>query len=112
MSAQRTAGGELHAEAVVARQGRRAGGHDVADAGQAGERQRVGAHGHAQARHLGQAARRDSRLAVVADPELLDRAGDDGDDVLERARQLDADDVAVAVETERAPAEHVDARVR
>jgi hypothetical protein len=86
---------------VVTRQRRVAGRHDVAQAGQAGEGQRVGPGGHAQAGHLGQAAGDQAGLAVVAEAKLLGRAGGDGDDVLERAAQLDADHVAVAVQPER-----------
>jgi hypothetical protein len=45
------------------------------------------------------------RLAVVAEPERVRRPRGDRHDVLERAAQLDAQDVAVDVEAELAPTE-------
>ena len=61
--------------------------------------------GDPEAGHLGQPAGQQPGLAVVAEPERVGGAGGDGDDVLERAAQLDAEDVAVDVEPELAPAE-------
>ena len=69
--------------------------------GEAGERQRVGAHRDPEARDLGEAAGRDRGLRVVAEPERVHRPGHDRHDVLQRTRELDADEVAVAVEAER-----------
>ena len=105
MSAQRPAPGQLDAEPVVARQRRAAGRDDVADPGQTGERQRVRPGGDPEPGHLGQAAGHQAGLAVVAEAELLGGAGGDREDVLERAAQLDADEVAVDVEPEPAAAE-------
>ena len=84
---------------------RPAGRDDVADPGQAGERERVGAGGDPEPRHLGQAAGHQPGLAVVAEPERVGRPGRDRDDVLERPAQLDAEDVLVDVQPERAAAE-------
>ena len=74
---------------------------DVADPRQPRERQRIGAGRDAQPDHLGQAARDQSRLAVVAEAQSVGSARRDRNDVLQRTAQLDPDDVGVHVEPER-----------
>ena len=105
ISAHGPALGELLAEAMVARQVRAAGRDEVAHPGEPGERERVGAGRDAEPRHLGEAAGQQPGLAVVAEAEPVGGTGRDGDDVLERAAQLDAEDVLVDVEPEPTPAE-------
>ena len=75
--------------------------------GQPGERQRVGSGRDPEPHHLGQAAGHQPGLAVVAEAEAVGGARRDGHDVLERAAQLDAEDVAVHVEPELAATEPV-----
>ncbi len=101
----RPAARQLHAESVVARQRGSAGGDDVADPRQPRERQRVGSGRRTDPHHLGEAAGHQAGLAVVAEPEAVGGARGDGHDVLERAAQLDAEDVAVDVQPEPTPAQ-------
>ena len=56
-------------------------------------------------RVISQAPRGDGGLGVVPRPELVDGAGHDGNDVLERSRELYTDQVAVAVQAEGPSAE-------
>ena len=75
--------------------------------GEAGERQRRAAQGDAEAGDLGQAAGDDRRAGVVAGAEAVGHARRDGDDVLERAAELAADEVVVGVDAEQVGVEHV-----
>ena len=63
---------------------------------------RSAAGGDGQARDLGQAAGDQRGLRVVPEAEALDDAGGDGDDVLQRAAELHADDVGAGVQAQRA----------
>ena len=58
--------------------------------GEAGEGERRAAARHRELRDLGEAARDERGARVVAEAHAVDRAGRDGDDVLERAAALDA----------------------
>ena len=58
------------------------------------------AEGDAQAGQLGQAPGDDRAPGVVAEAHAVGDAGGDGDDVLEGAAQLAADDVGVGVDPE------------
>jgi hypothetical protein len=88
-------------------------GDDVADPGQAGERQPIGAGRRPEADHLGQATGHQPGLAVVAEAEPVGGPRSDRDHVLERAAQLDAEDVAIHVQPElRATEPFADARAQ
>ena len=77
-------------------------GHDqIAHAGQAGERLLAGAGSRSEACHLPQAAADEAGLGVVAEAEAVDPAGGQGDDVLRRRAELDADEIVVHVHAER-----------
>jgi hypothetical protein len=76
--------------------------HAIAEAGEACKGQRPRPSADAQPCHLGDAAGDQRRLAVVTGADPVADTGGDGDDVLERARELDADDVIAAVEAQRA----------
>ncbi len=52
-------------------------------------------------RDLGQAARDQRRFGVLAVAEAVRHAAGDGDDVLQRAADLDADQVVAGVDAER-----------
>ena len=97
---------ELLADVTVAAVRADARGDQVAHAGEAGERHRLASHRHTEAGDLGEAAGHDGGPRVVADAEALGDAGGDGDDVLQGAGQLAADDVVVEVDTEQATGEH------
>ena len=88
---------EVHPEGAVARQRRHARGDEVADARQPGERRGVAAESQPEPRRLGQAARDDRGLGVVAHAHALGHADREGDDVLDGAAELGADDVGVGV---------------
>ena len=77
-----------------------AGEHQVADAGEAGEGFAARAAGHGEAGDLGDAAGDERGGGVVAEADADGDAGGDGDDVLERAAQLDANDIGGRVEAE------------
>ena len=62
---------------------------------------------HRQPRHLGQAAGDERGQRVVAEAEAVDDAGGDGDHVLQRAAELDADHVLARIQAQRRPAELV-----
>src|SRR6266540_4470695 len=103
---------ELDADAAVARQRAGAGKDEVAHTGKAGEGLEAPAEGDAEPGHLVQAARDQSGVSVRAEAEAFDNARGDGDDVLERAGELDAGDVVRAIEPEGAAAEHPLRRLR
>ena len=92
---------ERHADAAVARERAGAGQDEIAHAGQAGERLEPSAEGDGELRHLVETARDQRRGRVRAEAEAFEDAGGDGDDVLQRAGQLDAGDVVRVVEAER-----------
>ena len=66
---------------------------------------RRAAGGARQPRDLGQAARDERGERVVPEAQPFDHAGGDRDDVLQRAADLDADDVGRSVQAEVRPAE-------
>jgi hypothetical protein len=92
--------GKFLAEAVVARQVRACGRDEVAHPGQPGEGERVGAGRYAKPGHLCQATSQQPGLAVVAEAETVGGTRRDGDHVLERPAQFDAQDVLVDVQPE------------
>ena len=98
---------ELDADGAVAREAAGAGEDEVADAGEAGQGFAAAAAGHGEAGDLGDAAGDEGGGGVVAELEAGDDAGGEGDDVLERAAELGADDVLVAVDAEGGGAEVV-----
>ena len=77
-----------------------AGGDEIAHAGQAPETLSLAAELLAQACQFGHAARHQGAARVVAEIESVEDAGGDGDDVLDRAAELDAHDVGAAVGAE------------
>ncbi len=81
------------------------GQHEVAQAAQAGQRFAPAALGAGEPRDLGQPARDERRHRVVPEPQAFDDARGDGDDVLQRAANLDAGHVVADVEPERGTAE-------
>ena len=87
--------------AAVASQGVEARHDQIAHPGQPRERLRLRAAGLSEPRHLDEAAGDQRRLRVVAQPEPVHRAGGQCDHVLRRPAELDADQVAVHVDTER-----------
>jgi hypothetical protein len=90
---RRAAFAEALAEAEVARAYRRTCEYEVAEAGQAGKGLGPGAAGEAEAGHLGEAARDQGGAGVLAEPAPLDDSAGDGEDVLDGAADLGADDV-------------------
>ena len=102
---ERAAAAELDADLAVAAAMAGAGQHEIAEPAEAGQRVGAAAHRGGQPRDLDQAAGDQRGHRVVAEAEALDDAGGDGDDVLERAADLDAGDVVGGVEPQRRPAE-------
>ena len=86
---------------AVAAQRAGAGEHQVAYAGEAGEGFAARAAGNSQARDLRDAARDEGGGGVVAQTHADGDAGGNGDHILERAAELDANDVGRSVEAER-----------
>ena len=91
---------ELDADGAVARQAAGAGEHEVADAGEAGHGFAAAAAGDSEAGDLRDAARDQRGSGVVAELESGDDAGGERDDVLERAAELGADDILVAIDAQ------------
>src|SRR5262249_5086107 len=87
-------------EAAVARERAGAGEHEVAHAGEASERFQSSSQRDAKLRHLMQPARDQRGVGVESEAEAFEHAGSDGDDVLQRAGDLDADDVGGVIEPE------------
>ena len=88
------------AETAVAAVAAEGGDDQVAHAAQSEKCVPPRAQRHAEPGHLRQPARAQRRLRVVAESNPVAGAGGDGDDVLERAAQLDANDVVVRVNAE------------
>ena len=82
---------------------RPAGDDQVAHPCEAGEGLRAGARRVGEATHLGEPACDERGLRVVAEPEAVGAAGGERDDVLRGGAELDADEVVVDVDAERAP---------
>src|SRR5688572_23442988 len=78
---------------------------EVSEAREARRRERVAAMGEREARDLGEAPRDEAGLRVVAVADPVDRAGAERHDVLQRAAELDADDVVVRIRPEEARAD-------
>ena len=78
-----------------------AGEHQIAHAGEAGEGFAARAAGHGEARDLGNAAGDEGGGGVVTEAHAGGDPGGDGDDVFERAAELDPDDIGGRVEAER-----------
>ena len=91
---------EGQADAVVARVDGEAGDDQVADAGEAGEGLRPAAEGDAEAGHFRQRAGDQGGDGVVAEAEACGDAGGDGEDVLDRAAELDPGEVVAGVGAE------------
>jgi hypothetical protein len=77
------------------------GGHQVADAAESEEGLRAGAERFAEAGHLLQGAREHRGLGVRAEAESVAEPGAERVDVLERAADLDADEVGRGVGAQR-----------
>src|SRR5690606_37914257 len=77
-----------------------AGEREVPEAAQAGERLGARAAGDAETAHLGLPAGDERRLRVVAEAEPVAHAGRDGDDILERAAELDTEAIRRTVHAE------------
>src|ERR1041385_3799567 len=82
------------------------GGARAPPTGEPAEGREPAAEGDAELGHLVQAARDERGVGVRAEAEAFEDARGDGDDILERAGELDAADVVGAIEPERAAAEH------
>src|SRR5439155_22127038 len=76
------------------------GRDEVAESREPRNGQRIRALGETVARDLREPARDEAGLRVLAVAHAIDRAGAGGDDVLERAAELDANDVCVRVHAE------------
>ena len=87
--------------------GRDAGGDEIADAGEAAEGFGAGAQRDPEASDLDESAGDEGGFGVVAGAQAIEDAGGEGDDVLEGAGQLDAEDVAARVDAEPGGAERV-----
>ena len=81
------------ADGAIAAQRAGAGEHQIAHPGEAGESFAARAAGNGEAGDLGDAAGDECGDGVVAEAYSHGDAGSDGDDILERAAQLNADDV-------------------
>ena len=97
---QRLALRQCHAQRAIPAETSGRGQNKVAHAGEAGEGERAGAQGHAEPGDLGESAGDQRRPGIMPQPEPLENAGRDGDDVFERAGQLDADDVVMRIDPE------------
>ena len=106
---QRLSRRQLGAEVVVPAQRAHARRDQVAHSCQSGERRRVGASGLTQPADFCESAGDERSLRVVAESHPVAHAGAQGDDVLQRARQLDAYQVVVGV---HAKGRRVDDRLR
>src|SRR6202035_4993747 len=84
---------EFIAYRPVAAERSRAGEHEVATTGKPGERFAAAAAGDGEASDLGDAASDKRGGGVVAEANADSDAGSDGDHVLERASELDTNDV-------------------
>ena len=91
---------QAEADAPVARQLAGAGQDQVAGAGEPGEGLGTAAQLHPQARDFGQAARDQGRARVGAQTQAVGDAGGDGHDVLYRAADLHAGDIAAEVDAQ------------
>src|SRR5881296_561859 len=87
-------------EGAVAAERARAGQHEVAQTGQPEERGWLGAQRDTEPHDLGEPPGDERRSRVLPEREPVAEPGGDGDDVLQRPRDLDADHVAVRVEPE------------
>ena len=108
---QRLALGQQQADLAVAREIAGGGEHQVAQAREAHEGVGPRAEGHAQARHLGQAAGDQRGARVEPERQAVGQAGRDGQHVLDRAADLDADDVVVGIDAQGRAVEGLDQRV-
>ena len=91
---------ELDAELPVAAESARAGQYQVAEAAEAGQRVTPAAKGVREARNLCQTTSHQRGDRVVPQPQRLDPARGDGDDVLHRASDLHADDVVARIQSQ------------
>ena len=91
---------QFDADHAVARERAGAGEHQIAQAGESGKRFCLAAAGHGEARNLGDAPGDEASSGVVPKAQAGDDTGGDGNDVLERAAEFDADDVVIGVEAE------------
>src|SRR5581483_8283145 len=89
---------ELHADGAIAREAAGAGEHQVAHAGQAEHGFAAPSAGHHQPGYFGEATRDQRGNGVVSQAKTIANTGGDGDDVLERAAQLDAGHVVIRVD--------------
>ena len=84
------AASEFDAHAAVAREAAGAGEDEVAEACESGHGFGAASAGDDQARHFGKATSDEGSCGVVSKAEAVRDASGDGDDVLERASELDA----------------------
>src|SRR5262245_56032064 len=98
---QRTASSELDADAAVAAQIARARQDKIAETAESRKRLATAAFRARQTRHLDQTAGDERRHRIVADAQALHDSSRDGDDVLQRAPELDARDIVARVEPQR-----------
>ena len=103
----RAALGDELPQTAVARVAARAGHDEVAHSCEAHVGQGIRASSGPQSGHLGQSARHERGLGVVPVAKPVAHPGRDGDDVLARPAQLNADDIAVRIHAEEVRHESV-----
>src|SRR5436190_13095535 len=91
------AAADAFAEGAVAAQFRIAGASEIAEAAEARESFGSSADSDAEAANFDDAAGDEGGFGVVTEAEAVTRAGGDGDDVLERAAEFDAERIGVGV---------------
>src|SRR5438067_2055233 len=102
---QLTAASQLDADGAVAREPAGAGEDEIAHARQAGESLAAGAAGDGQTTNLRQTTGNKGGDGVVSQSETVAYAGGDGDNILQRTAQLDANNVVAGVNAEARVAE-------
>ena len=88
------------AKGAIATAGRDARRDQVTQTGQTGKCLLVGAHRQAQPCDFRQTARQQRRFGVVSGADTVDDPGCNGDNVLQRTGQFDADHVRIRVDAE------------
>jgi len=99
------AAAEFDSNRAIAREAARAGEDKVAHASETGHGRGFSAAANREARDLCEAARDESRHAVMSQTEAIADSGSDRNHVLKRASHLDADDIIVGVNPEAGIAE-------
>ena len=99
------AAAEFDADAAVAREAAGASEDQVAESGESGHGFGAAAAGDDEASHLRKPARDQRGDGIVSQPKAVADSGGDGNDVLERASEFDADYIAIGVDAKAGIAE-------